>query len=144
MDAYHNSNDDSQIFIFERGVSKFISSAPKLLAANEAFLDQTEEDKKIIANFGISKARLKQQYINELKEVRLELTAKLGTDPAQLRKIAEFKKIESQYDGYKIGIATKKAEPDLFEAYKLKPGKRVGKELKKINTLEIRDTLGEV
>jgi len=143
IDAYHNTNDDESLYLFERNSLKFIGIMKKQLTANEALHDQTEIDRKIIADFGISKAKLHQAYIQCQDNLEQTLKDKFGIDPIELRLKADFKKQAEEYDGYKVGIGKKKKEPDLTKSYKSRQGRRATRRAaNKKDILPIRDTLG--
>lgn len=124
VDVYHNPDDDKLAYIFEEGTDKFISSIRRHYSAQEAKAEQTVEDKKIIASFGISKKKLHQDYIDEIDGIRTRLID-AGIDPDKLRQEADFKKLADQYDGYRAGIASPTQEPNLEMMHRFrKPGSR--------------------
>ena len=146
VDVYHKPEEDQFVYLFERKSMKFICKVDKHLAANEAITDQSDADRKIIADFGISKVKLHDAYINRLEEIETNLKEKFGIDPRELRGKAEFKKREDEYEGYELGLATRTREPDISKPYKYRRGRRAVKgqsrKTKKANSNLIRDTLG--
>lgn len=148
LDVYHCPSSIEMVYLFKRGTNAFIATAKLQVAANEALADQTEQDKKIIAEFGLSKAKLRESYINRLEEIETNLKNTLGIEPGELRAKAEFKKEADNYVGYNLGIADKTPDADLSKPYKLfkgrKPlkkskGRRKSQVLKKLG---IHDTMG--
>jgi len=147
VDAYHNPEEDSELYLFKPKTLKFLSTIKKILKAKSALADQTEEDRRIIASFGISKAELHGAYIKKLDEIRSTLKEQLEIDPSVYRKEAQGKKDADEFVLNKIGITSPTKEPDLFVSYKLK--KRWGrgavrrKRSKDNETpIDITDTLG--
>jgi hypothetical protein len=144
VDAYQNSNDPKITYVFKRGSVDFLKTLELQASANEAHFEQSEEDRRIIAEFGISKAKMKEAYLTRLDEIQSNLAAKFGIDPEELRRTAAFKKNADEYEGYKLGIAQKTPEPDISKPHKVREGrravKRSQKESQKPNP--IHDTLG--
>jgi hypothetical protein len=150
VDAYHNPVDDAEIYLFEPGTLNYITSLKLVVKPMSARKDQTEEDRRIIATFGITKAKLHQEYIESTDKLKSELQEIAGMDPATLRKEAEAKKAADQYTGNKLGLSAPKNEPNLFDSHKMKkpkgrgPVKRKSKQKKERSSklFDINDTLG--
>jgi len=119
IDAYHKPEEDILVHLFEKGSDKFLYTISKHFSAREAKAEQTQKDRKIIANFGISKYQLHKNYIDEIDEIKTRLIEE-GIDPETLRNEAAFKKLAEEYDGYKVGISTPTPDPNLFGMHKFR------------------------
>lgn len=126
VQVYHKPDDDGSVHLFHIESNKFLYTLQKHFSAREAKAEQTAADKKVIANFGISKSQLHQDYIDEIDNIKTRLIEQ-GVDPEILRSEAAFKKQADEYDGYKTGLTAPTQNPNLFGSHKLRPPVTRGK-----------------
>lgn len=124
VDVYQNADDPDFAYVFEKDTIHFISAVPLQLAANEAMMDQTDQDRTIIAQFGIGTKALTEAFTQRLDEIETNLKAKFGIDAEGLRSRAQFKKDADDDLAFQLGITKKTVEPDISKPYKHRRGRK--------------------